>query len=70
MTNATRDMITFAKNVKMLLADYQKKNPELITNWKELERFAEHPLQELGVEVYKKIYLLVTLMQNFIGSGA
>ena len=62
---ATKDLVTFAKNVKMLLEDYQKKNPELITNWKELDRFAEHPLQELGVEVYKKIYLLVTLMQNY-----
>lgn len=67
---ATRNMISFAKNVKMLLEDYQKKNPDMITNWKELDRFAEHPLKELGVEVYKKIYLFVTLMQNFIGAGA
>lgn len=70
MGAATRDMITFAKNVKMLLADYQKKTPELVTNWNELDRFAEHPLQELGVGVYKKIYLFVTLMQNFIGNSA
>ncbi len=66
---SARDLVTFAKNVKMLLEDYQKKNPEMITNWKELDRFAEHPLQELGVEVYKKIYLLVTLLQNYLGGG-
>ena len=67
---ASRNMIVFAKNVKMLLEDYQKKVPDLIINWKEIERFAEHPLQQLGVEVYKKIYLFVTLMQNYIGNNA
>ncbi|MCR5723824.1 MAG: DUF5312 family protein [Treponema sp.] len=66
IASSARDLVTFAKNVKMLLEDYQKKNPEMITNWKELDRFAEHPLQELGVEVYKKIYLLVTLLQNYL----
>lgn len=68
--DTTRNMITFAKNVKMLLEDHTKKSPEMIINWKELDRFAEHPLQQLGVEVYKKIYLFVTLMQNFLGSGS
>jgi len=68
--DTTRNMVTFAKNVKMLLEDHTKKSPEMIINWKELDRFAEHPLQQLGVEVYKKIYLLVTLMQNCLGNAA
>ena len=39
-----------------------------MTNWKELERFAETPIKELGVGVYKKIYLIVQLMQGILGS--
>lgn len=64
--STTKNLISFAKSTKALLEDYQKQHPEMVTNWKELERFAEHPIKELGVEVYKKIYLIVSLMQNFL----
>lgn len=68
IVNATRQLITFAKITKLLIEDYQKQRPELMTNWKELERFAETPIKELGVGVYKKIYLIVQLMQGILGS--
>lgn len=64
--STTKNLVSFAKSTKALLEDYQKQHPEMITNWKELERFAEHPIKELGVEVYKKIYLIVNLMQSFL----
>lgn len=64
--STTKNLISFAKSTKSLLEDYQKPHPEMITNWKELERFADHPIKELGIEVYKKIYLIVNLMQNFL----
>lgn len=64
--STTKNLISFAKSTKSLLEDYQKPHPEMITNWKELERFADHPIKELGIEVYKKIYLIVNLMQSFL----
>ncbi len=64
--NTTKNLILFAKNTKALLEDYQKQRPEILINWKELERFAEHPIKELGVEVYKKIYLIVSLVQEMM----
>ena len=62
-------LIVFGKNTKLLLEDYQKQRPEMLTNWKELERFAETPIKELSVEVYKKIYLIVQLIQGLIGNN-
>lgn len=64
--STTKNLISFAKSTKSVLEDYQKPHPEMIINWKELERFADHPIKELGVEVYKKIYLIVSLMQSFL----
>ena len=69
IVSATRQLITFGKITKLLIEDYQKSRPELLTNWKELERFAETPIKELGVGVYKKIYLIVQLMQGMIGGA-
>lgn len=65
----TKNIIVFARNVKALIDDYAKKNPEMIVNWKELDRFAEHPINELAVGVYKKMYLISTLMQSLLGAG-
>ena len=67
--SATKQLITFGKTTKLLIEDYQKSRPELMTNWKELERFAETPINELGVNVYKKIYLIAQLMQGLVGGG-
>ncbi|MBR1536789.1 MAG: hypothetical protein IJ630_07610 [Treponema sp.] len=67
IVNATKQLIVFGKITKLLIEDYQKQRPELMTNWKELDRFAETPIKELGVTVYKKIYLVVQLMQGLIG---
>ncbi|MBP3607496.1 MAG: hypothetical protein J6J11_04185 [Treponema sp.] len=66
LIECTRVMISFAKTLKMLIEDYQKPRGEIVMNWKELDHFAEHPIQQLSVEVYKKIYLFVNLMQGFL----
>lgn len=70
IVSATKQLIVFGKITKLLIEDYQKQHPELMTNWKELERFAETPISELGVNVYKKIYLMVQLMQGLVGGQA
>lgn len=64
--NITKLLISYGKSTKALIEDYRKKKPEMITNWKEIERFSDTPIEELGVEVYKKIYLMVNLMQNYL----
>ena len=66
LIKGTKDLITIAKTIKTLIEDYSKKTPDLIINWKELDHFAEHPIRELGIEVYKKIYMFVSLMQNYL----
>ena len=69
VVKTTKQLIVFAKDTKSLIDDYKKlPRAEMLTNWKELERFAEHPIEELSVDVYKKIYLFVQLIQSFLGS--
>ncbi|MCK9170439.1 MAG: DUF5312 family protein [Treponema sp.] len=62
--DSTRNLITVGKTIKSLLEDETKKSPEMIINWKEIEHYADHPPKDLGIEVYKKIYLFITLMQT------
>lgn len=61
---ATRNLVAIAKILKPLMEDYAKPKGELIINWKELDKFSDHPIKQLGTDVYKHIYLFVTLMQN------
>lgn len=63
-----KDLVTFAKNTKMLMDDHAKPHADMIDNWKEVERFAEHDVQEMGITVYKKIYTFAQLMQNFLSA--
>lgn len=67
--DGTRNLILIAKTTKTLLEDYAKTTGEVIINWKELDHFADHPIKELGVGLYKKIYLFVNLMQSCLGTG-
>lgn len=66
--DGTKNLITIAKTTKNLLEDYAKPKGEVIINWKELDKFADHPIKDLGVGVYKHIYLFVQLMQSCLGS--
>ncbi len=66
--DGTKNLITIAKTTKTLLEDYAKPKGEVIINWKELDKFADHPIKELGVGVYKHIYLFVQLMQSCLGN--
>lgn len=69
IVSSTRNLITMGKTIKALIEDENKKSPEMVINWKEIEHFADHPPRELGVEVYKKIYLFATLMQTCMVNG-
>lgn len=67
LSTSTRDLIIIGKNIKNLLEDMERKNHEMIINWAELTHFAENPIKEQGVDIYKKIYLFVNLMKCFLG---
>lgn len=61
-----RCIITIGKIVKSLVDDCSKQKPELVTNWKELEHFADSPIKEMSVNLYKKIYLFTSLEKSCI----
>ena len=65
----TQDIISFARNLKLVLEDYAKPHPELVINWKELEHYADYNIKETAVAVYKKLHLFVTLMQGFLANS-
>ena len=62
----TQSLIIIGKTIKQLIEDYVLQKPVIVQNWKELEKFFETPLKEFSVDVYKKIYLFVQLMQTYI----
>lgn len=62
----TQNLIVIGKTIKQLIEDYVLPKPILVANWKELEKFFETPLKEFSVDIYKKIYLFVQLMQTYI----
>lgn len=66
LTAASQNLVQFAKDVKSLLEDKEKSSPQMIINWKELEHFADTPIREMGIAIYKKIYQFITLMQVFL----
>ncbi len=68
LLTGTQHLILLAKNIKMLLDDHEKAHPEILINWKELEHFADQPVKQQGIAIYKQIYQFVTLMQSFLSN--
>lgn len=66
IVESSRNLVVVAKNVKMLLEDIDKKNPEVLINWSEVIHYSDKPIKELGMEVYKKIFHFVSLMKYFL----
>ena len=65
----TQDFIAIGKTLKQLIEDYVKPKPLIVANWRELEKFFETPLKDFSVNLYKKIYLFVQLMQEYINNN-
>ena len=63
---STQNLVVIAKTIKQLLEDFSKEKHLIVQNWKELEKFFEVPFKDFSVNIYKKIYLFVQLMQNYI----
>lgn len=68
-TKAALNLIQIGRHLKALIEDQTKVGRhEIILNWKEIEGAASHPLREWLIEVYKKIYYMVQLLQFFAKS--
>lgn len=63
---AGTNLITVARIIKMLVEDYERKEPEYIMNWRELESFSTETIRGQLVSVYKKIYHFIQLLQVFV----
>ena len=66
LISCTQELVTIGKTLKQLIEDYVKPKPVLVQNWRELERYIDHPMKEFCVNIYKKIYLFVQLMQQYL----
>lgn len=62
---AARHCIITGKILKQLIEDAGAQKKELIVNWPEINKAAEKEVRPVMVEVYKKIYNFVTLIQYF-----
>jgi hypothetical protein len=69
VNEAAMNLITFGKSLKMILDDLDKKDHEIILNWKELEGLSETPLKPRIAEAYKKLYFFIQLIQVFLKTG-
>ncbi|MEA1910871.1 MAG: DUF5312 family protein [Spirochaetota bacterium] len=66
ITVAAQNLIIMGKSLKSVLEDKDKKDHEMIINWKEIESATELDLKDEMARVYKKIYQFVQLMQFFV----
>jgi len=69
INRSAQNLIALGKGLKTVLDDYQNEPHELIINWKEIESVAERPLDEHIIEVYKKLYYFVQLLQIYMKSS-
>lgn len=66
VTEAARNLIVIGKNLKGLIEDIDRKEPELIINWKELDNSIEDDLKERMSALYRQLYYLVQLLQVYV----
>lgn len=65
LKKSTALLISYDRNLKMILEDCVKKHQELILNWNDIDHFAEGQLKQMSIDAYKKIFAFVSLIQNF-----
>ncbi len=68
IVTSTQNLIVIGKTMKQLIEDYAKAKPVIVQNWKELEKFIESPMKDFSVNIYKKIYYFVQLMQTYLSA--
>lgn len=66
IVRAAQNLVIMGKSFKIVLEDYDKKNRELLSNWKEVEAASKGDFRAKVVEAYKKIYFFIQLLQMFV----
>lgn len=59
-----KHLIVAGNHIKSILEEFKAGKLEMILNWKELQATMEEPLEGELLEVYKKLYYLVQLIQT------
>jgi hypothetical protein len=67
VNEAAQNLIIIGKNLKLLIEDVDRKEHQIITNWKELDSEIEDSLKGRMSAIYKQLYYLVQLLQVFAG---
>jgi hypothetical protein len=65
VNEAAQNLIIIGKNLKILLEDIDRKEPQIIINWKQLDSEIEASLKERMTEMYRQLYYLVQLLQVY-----
>jgi hypothetical protein len=63
INSSAQQFIVIGKHLKSLIEDVQKKHPELLINWRELNLASKDPLAQRMIDDYKKINYFVQLMR-------
>jgi len=63
--DSATNLIAMGKHLKTVLEDSQKKPHEMLLNWKEINLAANNEIREKIVDIYKRIYYFVQLLQHF-----
>ncbi len=69
INDGAQNLILFGKYLRTAIEDVDKKEHEIIINWKELEAISDIPLRTRMSEIYKKLYYFIQLMQVFSKPG-
>jgi hypothetical protein len=70
VNEAAQNLIIIGKNLKLLIEDIDRKEHQIITNWRELDGEIEDSLKERMNTMYKQLYYLIQLLQVYVGKGS
>lgn len=65
INDSAQNLIIIGKSIKLLIEDVDRKEHEMITNWKEIDNSIEDSIKSRMAAMYKQIYYLVQLLQVY-----
>ena len=66
LMTATHDFVNIGKTMKQLIEDYGRPKAVIVQNWHDLEKFIDVPMKDFSINIYKKLYLFVQMMQAYL----
>jgi hypothetical protein len=59
-------LISMGRTMKSLIEDFERSPHELVINWKEVDNASDGQIKDRMLDIYKKIYYFVQLMQYYV----